>query len=91
MSSIQKCRDLVARSVAGETIVVPIKSNVGDLDSIYTLDEVGTRIWQLMDECASVEAIVKSICQEYDVDSAEAERDVSEFLCSLETAGLIRI
>ena len=34
--------EIVTRNIAGETIIVPVKGRVGDMDSIYTLNEVGT-------------------------------------------------
>ena len=80
----------VTRSIAGETIIVPVRSGVGDLDSIYTLNEVGTSIWKLIDGARSVEQIVEEIGNEYEVSSDEATKDVFEFLTTLQVEGLIR-
>ena len=85
-----KQTNFVTREIAGETIVVPVRNNVGDLDSIYTLNELGTRIWQLIDGKKTLTQIVDGICSAYDVTSEEAEKDALEFLKSLETGGLIR-
>jgi len=85
-----KEKDLVTRCVAGETIVVPIKNNVGDLDSIYTLNEVGTLIWELIDGKNSVNRIAEVISNTYEVKLEEAERDALQFINSLEKAGMIR-
>jgi hypothetical protein len=82
--------NLVTRDIVGETIIVPVKSNVGDLDSIYTLNEMGTLIWGLIDGNNSVGQIVDAICGAYDVTHEEAEKDALGFLKSLETGGLIR-
>lgn len=79
----------VTRSIAGETIIVPVRSGVGDLDSIYTLNEVGTSIWNLIDGTRSVERIVEEIGNEYEVEREEAAKDVFEFLTLLQTEGLI--
>ena len=84
-----KGADLVTREIAGETIIVPIRNNVGDLDSIYTFNELGTLIWQSIDGRTSVGQIVESISRAYDVTPEEASKDTSEFLDSLEEAGLI--
>jgi len=81
--------NLVTRSISGETILVPIKNNVGDLGSIYTLNEVGTLIWQKLDGKTSVAQIINVIVQEYAVAEAEATADVSELLEQLLSAGLI--
>jgi hypothetical protein len=83
--------DLVTREIAGETIVVPVRNNVGDLDSIYTLNELGTLIWQHIDGKNTVTQIVDAICSAYDVTAEEAKKDALEFLKSLETGGLIRL
>ena len=80
----------VTRNIAGETIIVPVKARVGDLDSIYTLNEVGTLIWKLMDERATVRQMVEALTEEYDVDAAQAEKDIFDYLGSLEAAGLVK-
>jgi hypothetical protein len=86
-----KDNDLVTRSIAGETIIVPIKNNVGDLDSIYTLNEVGTIIWQRIDGKKSISQIAEEIWTTYDVTPEEAKKDTLEFLNSLKEAGLLRL
>jgi hypothetical protein len=85
-----KGKDLVTRSIAGETIIVPIKNKVGDLDSIYTLNEIGTMIWELIDRKKSVSEIAEAVCDAYDVTPEEALKDTFDFLCTAEGAGLIR-
>ena len=93
MEALEKCfskeDNCVTREIAGETIIVPIKGRVGDLDSIYTLNEVGTLIWQLIDGQRNIGQIVQSVRQTYDVESDELTRDTFDFLISLEEAGLI--
>jgi hypothetical protein len=84
-----KGTDLTTRRIAGETLIVPVRGSVGDLDAIYTLNEIGSRIWQLMDEQHTVKQIAGAISAEYDVTEAEAERDVLELLASMEAAGLV--
>ena len=81
--------NLVTRCIAGETLLVPVRDQAADLDAIYALNEVGSRIWELLDGQTSVCQIVEVICQSYDVPSAEAVQDVVEFLSSLEEADLI--
>ena len=94
MDSLAKCfsRDTncVTREIAGETLIVPIKNRVGDLDSIYTLNEVATIIWQLVNGQTSVDKIIDAVHDAYDVDREEATKDTVEFLDSLEKEGLIK-
>ncbi len=81
--------DLVTRAITGETIIVPVHGHVGDLDSIYTLNEVGSAVWGLIDGETSVSQIIDAISVDYEVTRAETERDIIEMIGSLETAGLI--
>lgn len=78
------------RNVGTEAVLVPIRDRVGDLDSVYVMSPVAVRVWSLIDGVNDVDCIVARIRDEYDVDPAEAARDVSELLESLEEAALIR-
>ena len=89
MKRFMKRRDLVTRSITGETIIVPIRGHVGDLDGVYTLNDVGTTIWDLIDGKSSVGQIIDAVKNEYDVPLDEAESDVIELIESLEAADLI--
>jgi Coenzyme PQQ synthesis protein D (PqqD) len=88
--SFAKGHEFVTRCISGETIIVPIRKSVGELDAIYTLNEVGGAIWQLIDGTRTVEEIAAVICDEYDVSPEEAAKDVLDLLMSLEAQGLIR-
>ena len=94
MNNLTKCfskeSDFATRSILGETIIAPIKGGVGDLNSIYVLNELGTQIWELIDGKISINRMIEEICKAYDVGTEEAERDAIEFLNSLEVSGLIR-
>ena len=81
---------LMTRNIAGETLIVPIRNRVGDLDSIYTLNEVGVRVWSLVDGQTSVNQMVATISEEYEVDQATAQQDIAELLEDLANAKLIR-
>jgi len=81
--------EYVTREVAGETIVVPIRAGVGDLDSIYTLNEVGATIWKLIDGTRTADDIALAVVEVFEVEPEQARRDVEEFLAQLTEAGMI--
>ena len=81
---------IVARKVAGEVILVPIRSHVADLDSIYTLNDVAGRIWELIDGQRSAAEIRDVITAEFEVSPSEAEADVNKFLKELLQLGAVR-
>ena len=75
---------LVTRRIADETILVPVSSRVGDLDSIYTLTEIGSRIWSLLQAApVSLDQIVGVVCAEYEVSADVAAEDAAAFIDSL--------
>lgn len=94
MDSKMKCRknpDIVSRRIANEVILVPVRNKVGDLQSIYTLNEVGARIWELIDRKDSLKEIKDVLVEEFEVTPEAAEKDISEFLKKLESIGAIII
>ena len=68
-----------------------IRAKVGDLASIYNFNGTGTLIWKLLESPRSVAELAASVVEEYDVDLAQAERDVQEFVEEMKNAGLIEV
>ncbi len=93
--------DSTANTITLDTILEPAKSVVGrliDQEALIVvaeqgrakvLNEVGARIWGLVDGSRSVDDIIRSICQEFDVEVGEAERDVIGFLERLLAQGAL--
>jgi hypothetical protein len=80
----KKSDSIVSRKIGDEFILVPIKQDVGDLESIYTLNETAARIWELIDGKIKVRDIKETIVQEFEITPTEAERDLIEHLQQLE-------
>jgi hypothetical protein len=80
----KKSDSVVSRKIANEFILIPIRQNVADLESIYTLNEVGARIWELMDGKMTMREIKEKIVEEFEVTVHEAEKDIAEYLQQLE-------
>ena len=49
-----RSQSVVARVVAGETLIVPVRAKVGDLASIYSFNGTGTLIWKLLESPRTV-------------------------------------
>jgi hypothetical protein len=82
---------MVFRKIGGECLLVPIRRNVADLESIYVLNEVGGYIWELIDGQRMVATIKDSIVSEFEVSpQVIAEQDLVEFLTQLFEIGGIR-
>ncbi len=80
----KKSDSIVSRKIANEFILVPIRQDVGDLGSIYTLNEVAARIWELIDGNRKAGEIKDRIVKEFEVTPEEAEKDLREHLRQLE-------
>ncbi len=85
----KKSDSIVSRKIADEFLLVPIKQNVGDLESIYTLNEVATRVWELIDGKKKVKEINDKIVEEFEVTPQEAEKDLANLVKQLLAVGAI--
>jgi hypothetical protein len=81
--------DVAWREIADEIIIVPISRRRTDLDSVYVLNDVGARIWQLLNGERDLDDIVAVLADEYEVDRAEAEADLTEYLTELCEIGAV--
>lgn len=85
LNKVYKKNDsIVPRKIADEYILVPVRQNAGDLESIYTLNETAARIWELVDGKIKVRAIKERMVQEFEVTPEEAEKDLIQHLLQLE-------
>jgi hypothetical protein len=56
----------------------------------YTLNAVGTRIWELLSQGTAVTAIIELLAEEYAAPTHVIEEDTWTLLASLRKAGLVR-
>lgn len=71
---------LAERKVADEVILVPLSDNVAELDAMFTLNDVGTFIWETLHKSENVDEIVEAVCSEFEVEPRVATNDVVAFL-----------
>ena len=69
---------VAARIIDGEAVIVLPESG-----QVNILNEVGSRIWELIDGTRSLGEITAIIVAEYNVTAEQAERDVEEFIQEL--------
>lgn len=80
----------VARAIVDEMVLVPIRQTAGEVDSIYTLNPVGSRIWELVDGQRRAADIHTIIVDEFEVSPDEASADLIEFLQLLEQIDAVK-
>ncbi|MFN3629895.1 MAG: PqqD family protein [Casimicrobiaceae bacterium] len=76
--------DALHQELSGETVLLNLKT-----EHYFGLDEVGTRIWQLIVAESTPEAIVLTLLEEYDVEAERVRADVERLVGELEAAGLL--
>ena len=89
--ALTRSRSVVARVVAGETLLVPIRGKVGDLASIYSFNGTGTLIWKMLESPRTVKQLAEGVADAYDVDQAQAEVDVAGFVSEMKAVGLVEV
>jgi hypothetical protein len=85
-SIVVATKDQVSSDLGGETVLLSMQSAM-----YYGLDEVGTRIWELLGQPIRVSDICDAIEREYDVERERCEADVLGLLRELAAKGLIEV
>lgn len=82
--------EVVCRQIAGETVLVPICRNVGDLESIYTLNPTASRIWEMLDGASTLAEIAVSLQEEFDAPAERVKADLGKIVGEFGELGLIK-
>lgn len=78
--------EIISRRLENEAVLVmPINGK------IKVLNDVGARVWELIDGGHSVEAIIASVAQEYNTSVEVVAADVQTFLAQLVERGMITL
>ena len=85
----RKNKDFVFRKIGDETILVPIKDNVGDMESIYNMNEVGAFIWEQLDGEKTLLDIKNMVLDEFQVSPEQARADLCDFVSKLKEVNAI--
>jgi hypothetical protein len=84
-STVRKVSAQASRVTRGEALVVLIEQR-----KLHRLNPVGTRVWELCDGRV-VSSIVATIVAEFAVEADVAERDVCEFLETMQGLGALTV
>jgi hypothetical protein len=76
--------EVLFQQVAGEVVLLDLAS-----ETYFGLDEVGTRIWQLLQEHSRLCTVYEIMLDEYDVEPARLEEDLLKLIGELADAGLV--
>ena len=85
-SIVSASAGVVSCDLVGSAALLNMRSNI-----YYTLNAVGSRVWDLIQQPKSVSAICADILARYEVDAKRCHDDVIALLRDLNDAGLIEI
>ncbi len=82
---IARSSAIAARMLAGEMLIMSAADS-----TLFSLNDVGTVIWQAADGRTSLRDIVEQrVCAEFDIDRDTAQRDAQEFVSELAAHGIL--
>ena len=75
-----------AQEVDGEMVLLDMES-----ENYFGLDEVGTAIWQAMQEKETLKEVFEVLLDQYEVEADMLENDLSDFVGKLVESGLVKV
>ena len=85
----RKKSDIVARNIAGQAILVPIRGKVADMQRIFMLNAVAEFVWERLSGETPVNHICRQVEENFTVTGPTAENDVCELISRLMDLELI--
>ena len=79
-------RQVFAQEVDGEMVLLDMES-----ENYFGLDEVGTAIWQSMQEYGTLQEVFHAMLEQYDVEEEVLKNDLSDFVNKLLKSGLVKV
>ena len=79
-------RDQLSTNVDGEVVIAGLRKG-----NYYGLNEVGARVWELVQSPVAAEELRRVIAAEYHVDEHRCEADLLELLESMRRQGLLEV
>ena len=73
------------RELEGESVLLNIQT-----ETYFGLDDVGTRMWNVLAEHDSIQSAYETLLTEYDVDPRTLKQDLGGIIAKLHEKGLIQ-
>ena len=85
---------VIARRVAGETVLVPLATRADDPEfkgaRLYVLNETGEYLWSLLESPRTPTDLARNLTLAFDTTAGRAHSDVDVFLAALRDIGAVR-
>lgn len=81
--------DFVLKDICGEKMLVPIGSQVMDMNGLVTLNDTAACVWELLAEDRTVDELAAAVAEQFDVAPERARADVQVFIDEITRMGLL--
>ena len=81
---VSRRNDIDTTDLNGEIVMMDLEKG-----RYFSLNVVGSRIWEIIEKPIEVNKLVESLLEEYDVNRNECEENVLEFLGKLNDANIV--
>ena len=82
-------KELIKRTIAGETVLVPVGRAVYDANGLFVLNELGDFLWERLPDADSEEQLLAAVLETYEVSLETARCDIAAFLQKLREFGIL--
>lgn len=79
----------VLRKITDQYMAVPVGTRAKELHGMIGLNETGAFIWERLSKHQTPEAIVKDLCEAYEVDETSAMASLQRFFQKLQAEGVL--
>ncbi len=85
-----KNSDMVTRVIEDETILMPIYKTSDEINCIYTLNKVASRVWELLDGKRTLIELKAKLLKEFDTTPEEVDKEMQKLLKDLKEIKAIK-
>ena len=89
-SIYKKNEDVVTRDIDGELFLLPLIRTRDEINALFTLSEMASKIWDMVDGKRSVDQIKKKVLKEYNVEEETIEKDLKNFIKDAKEINIIK-
>lgn len=81
--------NFMIRQIMDEYVVIPAGESAIAVAGMIVTNDVGATLWEGLKTDTTEDALVARLLEEFDIDSATAKQDVSEFIASIRKLELL--
>ena len=86
---MKKIKHLVMKKISEDYVLIPCRETAEEMGDVITLSETAAYIYQMVDQCDTVEEIVQKVSRHYEIAADTIRQDITDTLHQLSAAGLI--